>query len=149
MKKFKNIIVISALLTVSLYSQAYYKVQENQGELTKKVNLWGYVNAPGRYELPASANLIHLITLAGGPKDHASLDEIVVYRIKEDGIREKIDIDLKDLENINSSNLVLYNEDIIYVDYNSIIVWREVFGFVAAPLSIISSIVFIIWRLSN
>jgi len=90
-----------------------------------------------------------LITLAGGPKDHASLDEIVVYRIKEDGIREKIDIDLKDLENINSSNLVLYNEDIIYVDYNSIIVWREVFGFVAAPLSIISSIVFIIWRLSN
>lgn len=147
----KTIFFCFALVFIyaNLIAQAYYKVQENPGELTKKVNLWGYVNAPGRYELPASANLIHLITLAGGPREHASLDEVIIYRIKEDGTRERIEIDLKDLENANNTKLILYNEDVIYVDYNAIITWREVFNFVAAPLSIVSSIVFIIWRLSN
>lgn len=35
---------------------------------------WGFVQKPGRYEVPSSTDLIQLISFAGGPVQYAKLD---------------------------------------------------------------------------
>src|SRR4030066_2525157 len=47
-----------------------------------KVQLWGYVGNPGYYITPAGTSLNELISLAGGPAEDASLDDIRVIKIK-------------------------------------------------------------------
>ncbi|HEX2983063.1 MAG TPA: SLBB domain-containing protein, partial [Ignavibacteriales bacterium] len=83
----KNIIILASMFLFFGKidsAQAYYKIQDRPGELTKKVNLWGYVNNPGRYEVPASTNLIQLVTYAGGPKEYASMSDIRIFRVTND-----------------------------------------------------------------
>lgn len=48
-----------------------------------RIQLWGYVRFPGFYVVPAGTSLNELISLAGGPQEDASLDDIRVVRIKE------------------------------------------------------------------
>ena len=48
-----------------------------------KVQLWGYVRYPGYYVVPAGTSLNELITLSGGPREDASLDDIRVVKLKE------------------------------------------------------------------
>lgn len=48
-----------------------------------KVQLWGYVRYPGYYIVPAGTKLNELISLAGGPREDATLDDIRVIKIKE------------------------------------------------------------------
>lgn len=148
----KRILFIVALFLFSynaLSAQAFYRIQDRPGELTKKVNLWGFVNAPGRYEIPASTNLIQLITYAGGPKEYASMDDIKIYRVNN-GVTTEIDgIDLDDPTETNPDHLLLYNEDTIVIEHSALLTWRDVFGFISAPLAITSSVAIIIWRLTS
>jgi hypothetical protein len=48
-----------------------------------KVQLWGYVRYPGYYIIPAGSSLNELISLAGGPAEDATLDDIRVVKLKE------------------------------------------------------------------
>jgi hypothetical protein len=48
-----------------------------------KVQLWGYVELPGFYIVPSGTSINELISLAGGPTQDASLDDIRVVKIKE------------------------------------------------------------------
>ncbi len=118
----------------------YYKIEDRPGEITKEINLWGYVLKPGRYEVPIDANIIQLITYAGGPKDYADLEEIKLYRVKSDGGREIIEVNLEEPENTPNSMLTLYDEDTIYIDYTATASWKEIFGIIYGPLAILSSI---------
>lgn len=45
-----------------------------------EVSLWGYVQRPGLYKVPHTTDLISLISLAGGPKDNARLDDVRIIR---------------------------------------------------------------------
>ncbi|MBM4162658.1 MAG: hypothetical protein FJ217_16365 [Ignavibacteria bacterium] len=45
-----------------------------------QVNIWGFVQKPGRYEVPSSTDLIQLISYAGGPVQYAKLDEVKLTR---------------------------------------------------------------------
>ncbi|MBK9097288.1 MAG: SLBB domain-containing protein [bacterium] len=55
----------------------------NASTVNIKVQLWGYLENPGYYIVPAGTSLNELISLAGGPLEDASLDDIRVVRIKE------------------------------------------------------------------
>ena len=68
-------------LSAQTPGRAYYRIERIPGELTKSVNVWGYVTLPGRYEVPVETNLLQLITFAGGPRDYALMDEIKIYRL--------------------------------------------------------------------
>ena len=46
-----------------------------------QVNIWGFVQKPGRYEVPSSTGLIQLISFAGGPVQYAKLDEVKLTRL--------------------------------------------------------------------
>jgi hypothetical protein len=50
-----------------------------------KVQLWGYVKYPGYYIIPARSNINDLISYAGGPMEDASLEDVRVFKITEDG----------------------------------------------------------------
>jgi hypothetical protein len=55
----------------------------NPTSVNIKVQLWGYVTYPGYYIIPAGTSLNELISLAGGPMEDASLDNIRVIKIRE------------------------------------------------------------------
>ncbi|MCK6600960.1 MAG: SLBB domain-containing protein [Bacteroidetes bacterium] len=46
-----------------------------------EVSLWGYVNRPGLYKIPHTTDLVSLISLAGGPRENARLDDVRIIRI--------------------------------------------------------------------
>lgn len=46
-----------------------------------EVSLWGYVSKPGLYKIPHTTDLISLISLAGGPRENARLDDVRIIRL--------------------------------------------------------------------
>ena len=55
----------------------------NPSAVNIKVQLWGYVSYPGYYVVPSGTSLNELMSLAGGPTEDASLDDIRVIKIRE------------------------------------------------------------------
>lgn len=152
----RKIYYVFMLLVVSpvfAFSQsngsAYYKIDNESGEMTKKVNVWGYVKNPGRYEVPISTNLIQIIAYAGGPRDHALMDEIKVYKNTETGSSTAKDVDLENPSRTREADLQLNNEDTIIIDHSSSVTIGEIFGFIAAPLAIVTSIILIADRIQK
>jgi hypothetical protein len=62
-----------------------------------KVQLWGYVRFPGYYIIPAGSSLNELISLAGGPAEDATLDDIRVVKLKEGSQTEMMKYNYNDL----------------------------------------------------
>ncbi len=154
--KVKSILIVCFILTSIAFSDlraqnsgAYYQITDIPGEITKKINLWGTVNRPGRYEVSLSTNLIQLITYAGGPKEFADMDEIRVYREKEDGTRFMLEINLEDPDETKQTDLDLYDEDTIVIEQSAIVSWREIFSTISGPLAIIASLAIILDRVKN
>jgi hypothetical protein len=56
----------------------YYLGQAN--ELLIRVNVWGRVQKPGQYYVPATTDLITLISAAGGPMERSRLSDVRVVR---------------------------------------------------------------------
>jgi protein involved in polysaccharide export with SLBB domain len=154
MKPIKTFVIILLLLLASQSfgqsrSAANYIVEDVPGELRISVNIWGYINYPGRYEIPISTNLIQLVTLAGGPKTHALMDEILIYRVTADGRRILVEVDLEDPENINEAEVILRNEDTIVIDYSAIVTWNQIFTIIATPLAVAASILVLVREASR
>ncbi|NOH00049.1 MAG: hypothetical protein HND52_18970 [Ignavibacteriae bacterium] len=128
---------------------ANYSIEGTPGELKINVNLWGYVNLPGRYEVPISTNLLQLLTFAGGPKTHATMDDIVIYRVNENEKMIELEIDLEDPEDSVPADLKLFDEDTIVIDYSAGVGWRDFFSLIAAPLALLATIAIALDRLSK
>lgn len=62
-----------------------------------KVAVWGNVKFPGRYIVPDYTNAKDLLSYAGGPTDAALLEDLRIYRIKEDSSQEFISLNYNDL----------------------------------------------------
>lgn len=144
-------VIIFLAFNVSLaHAQtAYYKIENEGGELMKKVNIWGYVKNPGRYEVPASTNLIQMIAYAGGPRDHALMDEVKVFRENQAGISAAREIDVEEPSKVRQTDLQILNEDTIVIDHSSSVTVGEIFSFIGAPVAIITSIIIIADRLGR
>lgn len=152
-RKIYYVFMLLVVLPVFAFSQsngsAYYKIDNESGEMTKKVNVWGYVKNPGRYEVPISTNLIQIIAYAGGPRDHALMDEIKVYKNTETGSSTAKEVDLENPSRTREADLQLNNEDTIIIDHSSSVTIGEIFGFIAAPLAIVTSIILIADRIQK
>jgi hypothetical protein len=110
-------------------SASYYYIAK-PSELSMQVNIWGYVNNPGRYEVATSTDLVELLSYAGGPTADALMDNVRItrsYERSETGPPAEIYLDLEDLANVNSSDLVLYPNDTIFIDHSSWLNIRDVF----------------------
>lgn len=61
---------------------AQYQIGSDD-ELLIKVNIWGFVQAPGQYLVPRNTDLVSLISYAGGPSANAKLSKIKIVRTFE------------------------------------------------------------------
>lgn len=69
--------------TSSAYS--FEGTGSNVQKLKIKTYVWGQIVKPGLYSVPDDTDLLTLISLAGGPKDHAKLTKIRIVRPTEEG----------------------------------------------------------------
>jgi hypothetical protein len=66
----------------------YYLGQAN--ELLIRVNVWGRVLRPGQYYVPATTDLITLISAAGGPEARSRLTDVRVVRSGAAGAENEV-----------------------------------------------------------
>jgi hypothetical protein len=65
--------------------------------LNIKVSVWGFVKYPGYYLVPTYTTPKELLSYAGGPTDAAHLDDLRIYRVKEDSTQNMIKFSYNDL----------------------------------------------------
>jgi polysaccharide biosynthesis/export protein len=76
----------------------------NPDAINIKVMVWGYVQFPGQYIIPASSGVNELLSLAGGPIQDANIDDLKLFRINPDSTQTIV--------NFNYSDLLKNNRDL-------------------------------------
>jgi protein involved in polysaccharide export with SLBB domain len=111
--------------------------------LATRIKVLGAVTSPGSYEILFQTSLLDAIFLAGGPKDDANLNKVII--VSAAGERsQQISINIKHL--LKSKKLTLVPSvqpgDVIYVP-NKILSWRKLFD-VVRDFSALVSIYYLI-----
>jgi protein involved in polysaccharide export with SLBB domain len=122
-------------------SAANYYYVSKPGELTMELNIWGFVKTPGRYEVPASTDLIKLISYAGGPTENAKLDKVSITRIMKTDrgtTFAEYSLNLRDMAHLSPSSLKLYPGDTVFIDETAWSSFRDIFT-VASTVAIITT----------
>lgn len=93
----------------------------NYGDKDKvniEVNVWGYVKFPGKYLIPKGSTIMDLISYSGGPLTETKLEDIRLFRPKNDSLRiaedKVIELNYNDLfweERVSSKSK--YNSEMI------------------------------------
>ena len=108
-------------LVYEKFNQAYLNdgdsitVSALQNRYSNRVQVSGSVFRPGTYELISGMRVKDLLHKAGGVKPGAFLKRALLYRSKIDFTQEVISLDLTDLDNNLSNNLVLQKEDVLNI----------------------------------
>jgi NADH:ubiquinone oxidoreductase subunit F (NADH-binding) len=127
-------------------STNYYYARPN--DITIIVNVMGFVQRPGRYEIASSIDLVNLISLAGGPTTDGTLSKVKIFRILGEGAKmthQEIQLDLDDFSKIKQKDFQLTPGDVVMVDCTAWSTVRDVFGVVIPAVLITSSIMQIIY----
>jgi hypothetical protein len=90
MRKYIFILMPLFLLRLQLFGQdetgktpqsaGHYIYLGEGDELLMNVQIWGQVKNPGLYSLPEQSDMATLVSLAGGPTEHADLSAIKIIR---------------------------------------------------------------------
>lgn len=100
---------------------AFYKYLE-RGESAIQVNVWGDVNAAGRYEVKVGTGLLELLFLAGAPTERSLSDREIrtsVIRLsRKSGDRWQVVLEtpLENLLNLQQPDPTLQDEDILKIE---------------------------------
>jgi SLBB domain len=123
--------------SVGTTSTNFYFARPN--DLTIIVNVVGFVQRPGRYEIASSIDLINLISLAGGPTPDGSLSKVSIIRIDGKGdktTRREIHVDLDDLSVVKQEDLQLAPGDLVLVNRTNWAKFRDAFEVVVEASAI-------------
>lgn len=123
-------------------STNFYFARPN--DLTILVDVVGFVQRPGRYEIASSIDLINLISLAGGPTPDGDLSSVNIVRMVgkgENTTRSEIKIDLEDLSSVKQEELHLMPGDLIFMDRTNWAAFRDNFGVISSVTALTISIV--------
>ena len=124
----------------------YYFAKPN--ELTITVDIMGFVQRPGRYELSNTVNLVNLLALAGGPTADGALNDVKVTRLveTEGKVTSKVlKINLDDISTLQPQDLSLSHGDVIQIDRTGWSVFRDAFGIVVSAAVITGAIAQVIY----
>jgi protein involved in polysaccharide export with SLBB domain len=119
----------------------YYFARPN--DLTIIVNVVGFVQRPGRYEIASTIDLINLISLAGGPTPDGALDKVTITRIVKEGEtvkRKDLRFDLEDYKAVKDEDLALSPGDVVNIDRTAWSSFRDGFGVVVSGAIIATAI---------
>jgi protein involved in polysaccharide export with SLBB domain len=78
------------------YRGAYFDYSDPDA-INIKVLVWGNVEFPGEYFIPASNSVNDLIALAGGPTTNANIEDLRIFRIGPDSVQHMIKFNYNDL----------------------------------------------------
>ncbi len=112
------------------------------GDLTITVSIWGFVQKPGLYEIASSTNLVHVISLAGGPANYAKMDKIKIIRLKKENNETKkveVIVDLDELKSLSKDDLELHPGDTILVDHTGWFTVKDVFSITSSVAVLITA----------
>ena len=123
----------------------YYFAKPN--ELTIIVNVLGYVQRPGRYEISSSIDLVNLMSLAGGATPDGTLSDVKITRVSEiDGrvrMRE-IHLNLDEVAKLTPNELRLLPGDVIQIDRNGWAGFKDVFTVIVGAAVIVTAISYVV-----
>jgi hypothetical protein len=140
------------VVTPSATSAASYYFISKPGELTMPVNIWGYVRNPGRYEIPTSTDLVQLISYAGGPIPDADLGEVKITRQMRGDTSvsyNEIVVDVDNLKEIKTGELVLHPGDTIYIDRTGWSSFRDALSIATTVATIATAVTVVIITTQN
>ncbi|CAM3712042.1 SLBB domain-containing protein [Aquirufa aurantiipilula] len=83
----------------------------NQDRFENKISIIGEVFRPGQFALEGSPSLLKLIDRAGGLKENAFLDRVLIQRINPDLSKTNLSVNLKDILNNKTKDIALRRED--------------------------------------
>ncbi len=112
-------------------------------DLTIIVNVVGFVQRPGRYEIASNIDLVNLISLAGGPMSDGDLNDVKITRIIKDGEkfrRKDIRVDCEDLTTVRAEELVLAPGDVVTIDRTSWSAFRDGFSVVLSAAVLVTAV---------
>lgn len=137
--------LVSAL-SQGMTSTNYYFARPN--DLTIIVNVVGFVQRPGRYEIATSIDLVNLLSLAGGPTADGTLSKVTVTRIVSGEGKlqtRQVHLDLEDFNGVRADDLALAPGDMVNVGRTSWSVFRDAFGVVVSAAVITSAVAQVIY----
>ncbi|MHA8066233.1 SLBB domain-containing protein [Aquirufa sp. ROCK2-A2] len=117
-RKEKKIIDLNAELANSFVPQSGDIIQIesiNTDRFENKINIVGEVFRPGNYSLDNSTSLLKLIERAGGLKENAFSERVQIQRLNADLSLSNIAVNLKDILQNSSKDILLKREDLITV----------------------------------
>lgn len=93
----------------------YYLNEAN--ELLIRVNIWGKVQKPGQFYVPAETDLISALSMAGGPGQRARLSDVTLVHEAEGDAREVMNVNVRKYLKTGDPRLIpdLKPEDTIVV----------------------------------
>jgi hypothetical protein len=119
----------------------YYFAKPN--ELTIVVNVLGFVQKPGRYEVSKSVDLVNLLSLAGGATPDGTLGDVKITRIVDNDGKIRVKefyLDLNDIARVNRADLLLAPGDVIQIGRSTWSGFRDVFGVVVGAAVIVTAV---------
>jgi len=119
----------------------YYFAKPN--ELTIIVNVLGFVQRPGRYEVSRTIDLINLLALAGGATAEGQMDDVKITRSTEvDGrIRmSELHINLEKVARLTSDDMRLLPGDIVQVDRSGWAGFKDAFTIIVGAAVITTAV---------
>lgn len=142
------------ILKTSKYTRAdeYYS-EVYQGEILVPINLLGAVGRPGVYHIPKQTDIVRLLSLAGGTRADANLEDVTIKR-RSGEIERTININLKQLvqERASSKPINLEANDIVLVTPQEPLISSNTLqgvGFVSSLLGLVVSSIVIIQQLKR
>ena len=170
MKSIRNIFILSILCVLSLFAQEEMQIGTSLGQLRQnqggyydysdpesvniKVSVWGFVKYPGKYIIPIYSNAFDLLSYAGGPDEDANLDDIRIFRIKEDSSQVFIDLNYRDFlwnKELTSEKTAprILSGDILLIPGEDRLYFRDYFTLTLSVLSVLISLAILIININK
>lgn len=113
-------------------------------DITNKFYVLGEVMRPGSYKLKDNLNVVDAVSIAGGPRERASLQDTFIIR-GDPRNAERIKIDLNKLVKTGDvgQNMLLKPGDVIFVAETSKPNWRDIASILSAVVN--TTYVFRMW----
>lgn len=95
-------------------SGAIYYNPSVKGKALVPVHFWGEIQRSGLHFVPVDTNLLSGLSLAGGPRSTALLDEVIVTTLRS-GQRERKEFNLKEGGYKDSADFLLQPGDTVFI----------------------------------
>ena len=110
------------------------------------INVWGFVNTPGRIIVNEGDDIISAISLAGGTKEGASFKKIKIYRQDPSNNKSSYyELDLNDYLNnkhdfkfakLKPSDVIIVDQKMSSLLFNNISIYNSLLSFIVLFISI-------------